>query len=92
VARHSAREIGQIESTYTSDLGQLTWAWVLKADGRVLYRLSHINGRPERNYWRQAYQLTATERSEIGTGATKANDLLARLARERGHHLDGHHR
>ena len=92
MARHSAREIGQIESTYTSDLGQLTWAWVLKADGRVLYRLSHINGRPERNYWRQVYELTATERWEIGTGATKANDLLARLAHERGHHLDGNHR
>ena len=92
MARHSAREIGQIESTYTSDLGQLTWAWVLKADGRVLYRLSHINGRPERNYWRQVYELTATERWEIGTGATEANDLLARLARERGHHLDGNHR
>ena len=56
MARLTAREIGRIESTYTSDLGQLTWAWVLKADGRVLYRLSHINGRPERNYWRQVYQ------------------------------------
>ena len=92
MARLTAREIARIESTYTSDLGQLTWAWVLKADGRVQYRLSHINGRPERNYWRQVYQLNATERREIGTGATKPDDLLARLARERGHHLDGHHR
>ena len=92
MARFTAREIGRIESAYTSELGQLTWAWVLKADGRVLYRLSHINGRPERNYWRQVYELTATELREIGTGATKANDLLARLARERGHHLDGNHR
>jgi hypothetical protein len=65
VARRTAREIGQIESTYTSDLGQLRWAWVLKADGRVLYRLSHIDGRPERNYWRLVYQLDATERWEI---------------------------
>ena len=48
MARLTAREIGRIESTYTSDLGQLTWVWVLKADGRVQYRLSHINGRPER--------------------------------------------
>ena len=92
MARLTAREIGRLESSYTSDLGQLTWAWALKTDGRVMYRLSHINGRPERNYWRQVYELTPTERREIGTGATKANDLLARLARERGHHLDGNHR
>jgi len=87
VARQSAREIGQIESTYTSDLGQLTWAWVLKADGRVLYRLSHINGRPERNYWRLVYQLNATERWQIEQDSGRAAGLLARLAEERGHHL-----
>src|SRR5262249_14888113 len=46
VARATTREIGRLESTYSSDLGQLTWAWVLKADGRVMYRLSRINGRP----------------------------------------------
>jgi len=89
VARRTAREVGQIESTYTSDLGQLTWAWVLKADGKVLYRLSRINGRPERNYWREVYQLSATERWEIGQDNGRAAGLLARLARERGHHLAG---
>ena len=92
MARLTAREIGRIESTYTSDLGQLTWAWVLKADGRVLYRLSHINGRPERNYWRMVYELSVTERWEVGKDPGRAVDLLARLARERGHHLaTGHH-
>jgi hypothetical protein len=92
MARATAREIGRIESTYTSELGKLSWAWVMKADGRVLYRLSHINGRPERNYWRLLYQLSATERWEVGTDATKAADLLARLARERGHHPRDNHR
>ena len=87
MARATAREIGRIESTYTSELGRLRWAWVMKGDGRVLYRLSHINGRPERNYWRLLYQLSAKERWEVGTDATKAADLLARMARERGHHL-----
>jgi hypothetical protein len=92
VAWFSAREMGRIETTYTSDLAKLSWAWVMKPDGRVLYRLSHINGRPEHNDWRLIYQLSATERWEIGTGTTKAADLLARLARERGHHLVGAHR
>ena len=91
MARLTAREIGRIESTYTSDLGQLTWAWVLKADGRVLYRLSHINGRPERNYWRMVYELSVTERWEVGKDPGRAVDLLARLARERGHHLATSH-
>ncbi len=91
MARLTAREIGRIESTYTSDLGQLTWAWVLKTDGRVLYRLSHINGRPERNYWRMVYQLSATERWEVGNDSGQAAGLLARLARERGHHPATNH-
>ena len=92
MARLTAREIGRIESTYSSDLGQLTWVWVLKADGRVMYRLSHINGRPERNYWRMVYELSVTERWEVGKDPGRAVDLLARLARERGHHLaTGHH-
>ena len=88
MARPTA-QIGRLESTYTSDLGQLTWAWVLKADGRVMYRLSRINGRPERNYWRMVYQLSPTERWEVGNDSGRAADLLARLARERGHHLNG---
>ena len=91
MARLTAREIGRIESAYTSELGQLTWAWVLKADGRVLYRLSHINGRPERNYWRMVYQLSATERWEVGNDSGRAADLLARLAGERGHHPATNH-
>ncbi|HSS90232.1 MAG TPA: hypothetical protein VLL69_13010 [Streptosporangiaceae bacterium] len=91
MARLTAREIGRIESTYRSDLGQLTWAWVLKTDGRVLYRLSHINGRPERNYWRMVYQLSATERWEVGNDSGQATVLLARLARERGHNPATNH-
>jgi hypothetical protein len=90
MARLTAREIGRIESTYTSDLGKLSWTWVMKPDGRVLYRLSHINGHPERNYWRLVYQLSPTERWQIGSDAGRAADLLARLALERGHHLENH--
>jgi hypothetical protein len=91
MARRDAREIARIESTYTSDLGKLSWTWVMKPDGRVLYRLSQMNGRTERNRWRLIYQLGTTERWQIGSDASRAADLLARLARERGHHLENHH-
>jgi hypothetical protein len=91
MARLNARDIGRIESTYTSDLGKLSWTWVMKPDGRVLYRLSHNNGRAERNHWRLIYQLSATERWQIGSDASRAADFLAHLARERGHHLENHH-
>lgn len=91
MARFSAREFGRLDTTYTSELGKLTWEWVMKADGRVLYRLSHIDGRPERNAWRELYRLSPTERWEIESDTAKAADLLARLARDRGHHLDGNH-
>ena len=90
MARRDAREIARIESTYTSDLGKLSWTWVMKPDGRVLYRLSQMNGRTERNRWRLIYQLSATERWQIGSDASRAADLLARLAAERGHHLENH--
>jgi hypothetical protein len=88
MARLTARELARIESTYTSDLGKLTWTWVMKPDGRVLYRLSHINGHPERNYWRLVYQLSPTEQWRIKSDASLAADFLARLALERGHHLE----
>jgi hypothetical protein len=84
--RFSAREIGRIETSYTSNLGRLSWTWVVRADGAVLYRLSHVDGRPERNDWQPVCKLTSTERRSIGTDVTRANDLLVRIARERGHY------
>jgi hypothetical protein len=84
--RFAAREIGRIETSYTSDLGKLTWAWIVRADGEVLYRLSQVDGRPERNHWRPVYRLTATERRAVGTDSTKAAELLDWVARERGHY------
>ena len=48
MARFTAREIGRIETTYTSELATLSWTWIMKPNGKVLYRLSHINGRSER--------------------------------------------
>lgn len=83
--RLSAREISRIETSYTSDLGTFSWHWVVRADGEVQYRLSHVDGRRERNPWRSVCHLTRAERRAIDTGQTRATDLLIRLAREHGH-------
>jgi len=84
--RFGVREIGHIETSYTSALGQLSWIWVVRADGTVMYRLSHVDGRPERNDWQLVCRLTSTERRSIGTDTARANDLLVRVARQRGHY------
>lgn len=83
--RLTAREISRIETTYSSDLGTFAWSWVVRADGEVQYRLSHVDGRRERNPWRSICRLTAVERRAIDADQARATDLLIRLARERGH-------
>jgi len=85
VPRVSAREIASIETSYTSDLGTFSWAWVVRADGEVQYRLSHVDGRRERNPWQSVCRLTAVERRAAGSDQARATDLLIRLAREHGH-------
>jgi hypothetical protein len=85
VPRLAAREISRIETAYTSDLGTLSWAWVVRADGEVQYRLSHVDGRRERNPWRSVCRLTTIECRAIHSDQERATDLLMRLARERGH-------
>ena len=85
VPRLTAREISRIETTYTSDLGTFTWAWVVRADGEVQYRLSRVDGRRERNPWRSVCRLTRAERRAIDSDQGRGTDLLIRLAREQGH-------
>jgi hypothetical protein len=84
--RFSAREIGRIETSYTSDLGRLSWTWVVRADGTVLYRLTQVDGRTERNDWQLVGRLTSTERRSIGTDTARANELLIRVAQQHGHY------
>ena len=90
--RLTAREISRIETTYTSDLGTFAWSWVVRADGEVQYRLSHVDGRRERNPWRSICRLTTVERRVIDSDQARATDLLIRLARERGHFPVEHRR
>jgi hypothetical protein len=92
VPRLAAREICSIETTYRSDLGSFTWAWVVRAGGEVQYRLTHVNGRRERNPWQSVCHLTSAERRALGSDQVRATDLLMRLARERGHFPVGNRR
>ena len=59
--RLAARGISRIETTYSSDLGTFSWSWVVRADGEVQYRLSHVDGRRERNPWRSVCHLPTAE-------------------------------
>lgn len=85
MARFSTRQVAQIETTYRSDLGALRWVWIMRADGAVLYRLSHVNSRPERNDWQMVCQLTAAERRAVGSDGSKGAEVLTRIAKDRGH-------
>jgi hypothetical protein len=79
--RFSAREIGRIETSYTSELGELTWEWVIRVDGTVRYRLNRVGGKAERNPWQLAYRLTPAQRRLLDAEPGRTGDLLARIAR-----------
>jgi hypothetical protein len=85
----AAREIGRIETTYDSSLGRLSWAWILRADGTIAYRLIQVDGRPERNDWQLVRRLTPTEKRAIGRDRARAQEFLTQTAREHGHHPTG---
>jgi hypothetical protein len=87
--RFSAREIGRIETSYTSELGVLSWEWVIRVDGTVQYRLNRVAGKAERNPWQLVYRLTPAQRRMLDAEPRRADDLLARIARERGHYPIG---
>jgi hypothetical protein len=86
-----SRVIARIFSSHNSEYASLTWEWVIRADGQVQYRLSRVRGKPERNPWMSATQLTSTDLRAFHLDAQRAEAWLARLALQRGHHVvDGH--
>ena len=80
-----AKVIARVISRTSSNLGELTWEWVLRADGQVSYRLTAIAGRPERNPLARAAQLPATQLQAVRSDQARAQALLTGLARHRGH-------
>jgi hypothetical protein len=81
----SPKVIAQVSGRSASDLGAMSWEWIMRADGQVLYRLSKVNGRRERNPWILAIRLPAAELEAIGGDKTKATEVLDVIVRQHGH-------
>ncbi|MGP7996644.1 MAG: hypothetical protein ACLPKI_04820 [Streptosporangiaceae bacterium] len=82
-----AKVIVRISSTTSSDLGELSWEWVLRADGEVCYRLTKVDGHPERNPWTAVTRLPATGLQPAQGDHARRMDLVAGLARQHGHQV-----
>ena len=77
--------IAQVSVRSAGALAVTTWEWILRADGQVFYRLSKVNGRPERNPWTLATRLPAARLEAIRGDKTKATEALDDIVRRHGH-------
>lgn len=81
----SPKVIAQVSGHSGGTLGAMSWEWILRADGQVLYRLTAVNGRRERNPWTLATQLPAAGMEAINGDKAKATQTLDAIARQHGH-------
>jgi len=81
----SPKVIAQVSGRSASDLGAMSWEWIMRADGQVFYRLTEVNGRRERNPWTLATRLPAAELEAIRGDKTKATEALDVIVRRHGH-------
>jgi hypothetical protein len=77
--------IAQVSVRSADALAVTTWEWIMRADGQVLYRLSKVNGRAERNPWTLATRLPAAGLEAIRADKTRAAELLDDIVRQHGH-------
>ncbi len=80
----SPKVIAQVSSRSASKLGATSWEWIMRADGQVLYRLTEVDGRRERNPWTPATRLPAAELAAIRDDKTAA-EALDVIVRQHGH-------
>jgi hypothetical protein len=77
--------IAQVSVHSADALAATSWEWIMRADGQVLYRLSKVNGRPERNPWTLATRLPAAELEAIRGNKTTATEVLDTIVRQHGY-------
>jgi hypothetical protein len=90
MARRSSQVIARVFSTYSTEFAELTWEWVIRADGQVCYRLRELRGKREHNPWHVVMRLDAADLRAFAAGRASTEAWLAGLALERGHHVDGY--
>ena len=81
----SPKVIAQVSVRSAGKLGVMSWEWIMRADGQVLYRLTEVDGRRERNPWTPATRLPAAELDAVRGNKTKATEVLNVIVRQRGH-------
>jgi hypothetical protein len=81
----SPKVIAQVSSRSDGKLGTTSWEWIMRADGQVLYRLTEVNGRRERNPWTPVTRLPVAELEAIRGGRIKATEVLEVIVRQHGH-------
>ena len=77
--------IARLVSVSGGDPAELSWEWILRANGQVSCRLTGIDGRWERKPWTPVTRLAAVEMPTLRGTPARAVALLGELARERGH-------
>jgi len=81
----SPKVIAQVSCRSASDLAVMSWEWVMRSDGQVLYRLAKVDGRRERNPWTFVTQLPPAQLQSFRADKAKATAMLDSLARQHGH-------
>ena len=81
----SPKVIAQVSCRSNSELADMSWEWVLRADGQVLYRLTRVDDRRERNPWTLVTQLNPTQLQSFRKDRDQATAMLDNLARQHGH-------
>ena len=81
------RVIARVKSSSASEIAMMSWEWVLRTDGQVLYRLTEDDGRGERNPWSLVTQLPAADLPGLRGDRAKAMAVLDGFARQHGHKI-----
>jgi len=81
----SPKVIAQVSVRSDHELGVMSWEWIMRADGQVLYRLATVNGRRERGPWTLVTRLPAAEMEAIGGEKARAAETLDLIVSRHGY-------